>query len=127
MPQVTDIYGKGISYPFKFERGIVKQTSGVEKVNESLMLLFDTAEDEIFMGEVGSKFRNLAFITDKAVFESLAEAYIIDTINKYEPRIESITNIVFNWIDDNTVNIEIIYTLIGSPVEHNFVYPYKTV
>lgn len=121
-----DLYGRGISYPFRFERGRVAHSKGVEKVNDSLRLLFDVGENEVFMSDIGSRVNKLAFISDENVFEALAEAYILDVIYEHEPRIEQVVSLTFDWKDSNTVNINLVYKLIGSPVEHNFVYPFKT-
>lgn len=124
------LLGQGVSFPLnKSSSGGLEYTEDIQRINQSLFLIFETPKgSRLMMPEFGSDIHLYKFDPlDKALMERLRYTITRD-IAKWEPRI-TLTGIDFladnEAIDNSTLYISISYNLINSAVSGNFVYPYK--
>jgi len=149
--EVRDLYGKGLDYPFIIEAGQIRTTEYEAKINAALLMLFDTDVGERFMNPAyGCRLKRLLFEQDSETFEIMARQYIESAIEIWEPRVQRIVDIKFDYENKETrrtpvggdesriwpgfhssmgqgaqvVNIIVEYELIGSQIVSNFVYPF---
>lgn len=127
---MASLIGNGPSFPYNVNtRGGLTYVEGLDKIDQSLFILFETPiGDRLMLPEFGSSINKYRFDPiDTVLFEKLRYA-ITEDIRKWEPRI-SLTSIEFladnQAIDNNTVYISITYKVINTNVSHNYVYPYK--
>ena len=119
----------GLAYPFRFQNGKVAMSSGVTRINEKIQFVLGLGEHEVFMSDIGTKIRNLAFDSNQQIFEASAETYIADSLAKNIVEIELILAVNFNWdIDNHKVTIGILYIPRGNePTETSYVMNLKGV
>jgi phage baseplate assembly protein W len=151
--EAKEVLGKGMSFPFRFspDSGTVSTSEYIDKVNTSLWVLFSTPVGERFMNpEYGCRLQSLLFEQDSAMFEALAEEYIRDAIEQWEPRIQRVISVEFDYegrmndamfidynalrmypikvesggMGANAVNIRITYETITNQVVGNLVFPF---
>lgn len=133
----ADIYGKGLSFPFRF----VRRSGGVSvsvatsqdhtHIHESMRQILGTRRGERFMlAEYGSRLHELTFEQNTVVLHGLIHAYVLEALRRWEPRIV-ITDITISDpesaaddTDRHMLQVYITYRLIQSQVEGNFVYPF---
>lgn len=127
---MSSLLGRGPSFPYnRSSTGGLKYTEDIERINQSLFILFETPKgSRLMMPEFGSDIYKYKFDPlDRVLMERLRYT-ITEDINRWEPRI-TLTSIEFladdRAIDNNTLYISISYNLINSDVSGNYVYPYK--
>lgn len=129
--KILTIIGHGIKYPFSFSTetgGVtpVKISRGIDKINGSIHHILSTPiGSEFFRPEFGSNLASLVFEPyDQVLLDSISY-YTIDALQRWEKRIR-ITNIWFDTsqIDYSQLGIGIMYKIINSQVEGNYVYPF---
>ena len=129
-----DYLGKGLKFPFRFERrsggAMVSTATSLEQahIHESILQILGTRPGERFMRpEFGSRVRDLVFEQNDAVLKGLLRHWIIDAITRWEKRV-CVTNVTFDdsWTntDQNLLLVRIAYRVIQSQVEGNLVYPF---
>ena len=129
-----DFLGKGLRFPFRFERrsggAMVSAATSLEQahIHESILQILGTRPGERFMRpEFGSRVRDLVFEQNDTVLKGLLRHWIIDAITRWEKRVY-VTDVSF---DDSGVNtdrnlllVRIAYRVIQGQVEGNMVYPF---
>lgn len=127
---ISSLLGRGPSFPYnKSASGGLQYTEDIERINQSLFLIFETPKgSRLMMPEFGSDLRKYRFDPlDKILMERIRYT-ITEDIKRWEPRI-SLTSIEFLAdnlaIDNSTLYISISYRIINSTVSANYVYPYK--
>lgn len=124
------LLGRGPSFPYrKSEYGGLSYTEDIERINQSLFIIFETPKgSRLMMPEFGSDLRKYRFDPLDRVLMERIRYTITEDIKRWEPRI-SLTSIEFladdNAIDNSTLYISISYRIINTTVEANYVYPYK--
>lgn len=126
----TSLIGRGPSFPYNpSDTGGYKYTENIERINQSLFILFETPKgSRLMMPEFGSNLRKYRFDPlDRVLLEKLRFT-ITEDIKRWEPRI-SMTSIEFladnEAIDNNILYISISYNIINTPISANYVYPYQ--
>lgn len=130
MPMNNSLLGRGPSFPYnRSSSGGLKYTEDIERINQSLFLIFETPKgSRLMMPEFGSDIHKYRFDPlDRVLMERLRYT-ITEDIKRWEPRI-SLTSIEFladnQAIDNSILYISISYNIINSAVSANYVYPYK--
>lgn len=128
----SEYLGKGLRYPFQFEK--VKGGSEVsvssslehEHIKESILQILQTSPGERLMNpEFGSRLKELVFENNTSVLKTLLRYHIGKALERWEKRIQ-ITSIEFgSSSDDNTIHVLLSYVVIRSQVEGNLVYPFS--
>lgn len=124
------ILGRGPSFPYnKSSTGGLAYTEDIERINQSLFILFETPKgSRLMIPEFGSDIHRYRFDPlDKVLMERL-RYHITNDIKRWEPRI-SITSIEFLADDEAIKNsilyVSISYHIINTAISANYVYPYK--
>ena len=129
---ITDksLIGRGPSFPYnKSPKGGLDSTEGIDRINQSLFILFETPKgSRLMLPEFGSDIHRYKFEPlDKVLMERIKSAIQRD-VKRWIPYI-SIDDIEFltedNFIDNNILYISLTYNIIGTDIKGNYVYPYK--
>lgn len=124
------LLGRGPAFPYnRSEIGGLSSSDGIDRINQSLFLLFETPKgSRLMLPDFGSDIHRYKFDPlDKVLMERLRYT-ITEDIKRWEPRI-SLVSVEFlansQNIDNNTLYISISYSIINTPITGNFVYPYR--
>lgn len=124
------LLGRGPSFPYnKSDSGGLAYTEDIERINQSLFILFETPKgSRLMMPEFGSDIRKYRFDPlDKVLMERLRYT-ITEDIRRWEPRI-SLISIEFlsddQAIDNSILYISISYRIINTTISANYIYPYQ--
>ena len=129
-----DILGKGLGFPFRFERrsGGAEVSSATttehEHIQESIIQILGTSPGERFMRpEFGSRLKALVFEANDDVLKGLIRHYVIEAIKQWEKRV-IVTGVTFDEpaqdVERHVIAVRISYRVIRSRVEGNLVYPF---
>ena len=129
-----DFLGKGLKFPFRFERRSggtqisVATSTEHAHIHESILQILGTRPGERFMKpEFGSRVRDLVFEQNDTVLRALLRHWIIDAISRWEKRVY-VTDVSFDESpankDQNLLLVRIAYRVIQSQVEGNLVWPF---
>jgi phage baseplate assembly protein W len=129
-----DFLGKGLKFPFRFERRSggtqvsVATSTEHAHIHESILQILGTRPGERFMKpEFGSRVRDLVFEQNDTVLRALLRHWIIDAISRWEKRVY-VTDVSFDKSpankDQSMLLVRIAYRVIQSQVEGNLVYPF---
>ncbi len=129
-----DILGKGLGFPFQFERrsggAQVSSATSTEHahIQESIIQILGTSPGERFMRpEFGSRLKSLVFEANDEVLKGLIRHTIVEAIQRWEKRV-IVTAVTFDVspqeIDRHVLPVRISYRVIQSQVEGNLVYPF---
>lgn len=127
---MASLIGTGPSFPYNVsESGGLMYVTDVDKIDQSLFILFETPiGSRLMLPNFGSNINKYRFDPLDAVLLEKLRYVITDDIKKWEPRI-SLVSIEFltdsKLIDNSILYISITYTVISTNVTHNYVYPYK--
>lgn len=119
---LTDIYGRGWSFPPTFSDKGVAMIEGAEDVFQSLHIIFRTQPGErILNEEFGCDLNRYVFSNITNELLSNIEMQINDCILRHEPRV-NITDITFDSsnMKDGILTIDVSYQLCGSDIYHQF-------
>jgi uncharacterized protein len=132
----TTFLGKGLKFPFQFTQGTggtldsVSTTisEGVEHISQAIVQIIKTRIGErVMRRSFGSNLGDLVFEpNDPAIIAEILDE-IKTAIRLYEPRVILPVNglkIVGGSKETGRVEIQVKFTIIGSNVEGNFVYPF---
>ena len=120
--------GKGWRYPVIIDRtGGVATSQLDELVRESILIILGTAPGErVMRPDFGCDIHELLFAPNNINTAGLAAHYVIEALEKWEPRIEDV-RAEANPSDDepNKLLIDISYKVRGANnVKRNLVYPF---
>lgn len=121
-----DVLGKGIVFPMQVNghKGIAV-TSADDKVRRSMLAILGTAHGERVMRPLfGCNLQALAFAPNTQGTANLAEYYVREGLNRWEPRIELREIVVENDNRNGRLLININYKVRASAEINNLVYPF---
>lgn len=122
----TDFLGKGFAFPLSVNsRGGIAQSQQAQKVRESILTILGTQYGERAMRpNFGCNLESLVFAPNNRATANLAQYYVEEGLNTWEPRIllEEVT--VTNDYDNNRLVIQILYRLKSTYEPQNLVYPF---
>lgn len=119
--------GKGIRFPVAVDRGGgVAQSAHEDLIRESILIVLGTAPGERVMRPYfGCEIHDLLFAPNNANTAGLAAHYVIEALEKWEPRIEDVSATARPSPDQpNRLLIDISYKIRGTNVSRNLVYPF---
>lgn len=127
---VDTLIGKGIKFPLEpTESGGVAYSESIERINQSLFIIFETPKgSRLMMPDFGSNLYLYKFEPlDDILIEKLRNT-ITEDIRRWEPRI-NLLDIKFmdNDVarDNNILYVYITYKIINTNVIGNYVYPFN--
>lgn len=127
MASLTDLekkrIGRGmkLSSIFSSVTGKIEYNDGIDRVNQSLGIIFETAHGEVAMiPAIGSGIAGMLFEPADDILKDKLELYIRDAIEKLETRI-SLQDVTIDIVEQH-VYITIEYIMTGTNVEGKFDY-----
>jgi phage baseplate assembly protein W len=121
------ILGKQFTFPFSFtSAGRVPISSDVELIRRSIAsILTWPYGTRFFLGQYGSKLRELLEDPNDAQMLGLVKYYIVEAVTRWETRI---TDLEVPKIEqkDNRIDITLKYQIIQLAREDSFVFPFYT-
>ena len=122
----TDFLGKGFAFPLSVNsRGGITQSQQAQKVRESILTILGTQYGERAMRpNFGCNLESLVFAPNNRATANLAQYYVEEGLNTWEPRILLEEVRVTNDYDNNRLLIQIRYRLKSTYEPQNLVYPF---
>lgn len=125
-----NLLGRGPSFPMnQSTTGGVKYSEDIDRINHSLFMIFETPKgSRLMLPDFGSDIHKYKFDPLDAVLLERLRYTITEDVRKWEPRID-LTSVEFltdsNYVDAGILYVSVNYRLINTPVEANYIYPYK--
>jgi uncharacterized protein len=121
----SEFYGRGIGFPLQLGVAGVRESAGVQKVEESIRIILGTQYGERLMRpRFGCNLKSLTFAPNNATTANLARYYVEEGLTQWEPRIELVEVVVENDNLNATLLIHITYRLRATQDVRNLVYPF---
>ena len=122
----TDFLGKGFAVPLRVNsRGGITSSQQAQKVRESILTILGTQYGErVMRPNFGCNLESLVFAPNNRATANLAQYYVEEGLNTWEPRILLEEVGVTNDYDQNRLVIQIRYRLKSTYEPQNLVYPF---
>ena len=127
MAAKRDFLGRGWRFPVAVNRtGGLATSSQEENIRESIFIILGTAPGERIMKPTfGCDIHDLVFAPNNPNTCGLAAHYCQEALEKWEPRIASVTAKAKPAPDEpNKILIDIEYVVIANNITRNLVYPF---
>ncbi len=113
---------RGIAFPVSSDvYGGIELADPVRSIEDSVQMILSVSPGEFFLEpDFGCKINDLVFSPDSPQTISLAEYYVKQALERWEPRIK--LKMVKGEVDPdhrNTVNISIVYEMLGTGLENS--------
>ncbi len=122
----SDFLGQGWAFPIATQGGKVKFAAGADDIKQAVLIILQTAPGERAMLPLfGCRINELVFAANNATVVSLAQLYVTQALNRWEPRIQTVG--VGVTISPNTPNcllISVDYVIRSHNQPDNLVYPF---
>lgn len=121
------LIGKGGQFKGMFSetKGDTNTNELFERLDQSIFLILTTRLGErFFMPDFGSRLYSLLFENNTDIFQDLAEYYVREALDRWEPRI-TVTSVDVLPSDDNIVPIVVNFVLAKTNKSHSYVYPFN--
>jgi phage baseplate assembly protein W len=123
----SDFLGRGWAFPVSISTsGQVRWSAGEEKIRESIYIILRTAPGErVLMPTFGCRIGELVFASNNGTTRALAQTYVREALQKWEPRID-LPDVTVG-LDANLPNalpISIDYVVRETNNAGNLVYPF---
>jgi len=114
-----------MTYPLQLGVAGVRESAGVEKVEESIRIILGTQYGErVMRPRFGSNLRSLAFAPNDVSTANLARYYVTEGLAQSESRIDVLDVAVDNDTIRGALLIDITYRLRATQDVRNLVYPF---
>lgn len=122
----TDFLGKGFAVPLRVNsRGGITSSQQAQKVRESILTILGTQYGErVMRPNFGCNLESLVFAPNNRATANLAQYYVEEGLNTWEPRILLEEVGVTNDYDQNRLVIQIRYRIKSTYEPQNLVYPF---
>ena len=108
----AEFYGHGMAFPLELGVAGIRESAGVQKVEESIRIILGTQYGERLMRpRFGCNLKSLAFAPNNATTANLARYYVEEGLSRWEPRIELVEVVVENDNLNAALLIHITYRL----------------
>jgi phage baseplate assembly protein W len=126
MAATSDFLGQGWAFPIAAQSGRVQFASGAEDIRQAVLLILQTAPGErVMLPEFGCRINELVFAAGNATAVSLAQLYVTQALNRWEPRIQTLTvEVTIAAQTRNCLLISIDYLIRERNQPQNLVYPF---
>lgn len=130
MYTLNKLVGQGIKFPyFADKRGTTSLSSEIERINQSLFIIFETPKgSRLMLPEFGSDLHKYRFEPNDAILQEQIRYSVINDVSRWEPRVNVLDVTFYNdphLIDNSVLYISVRYRVINTDVEGNFVYPFR--
>jgi phage baseplate assembly protein W len=120
-----EFYGRGMSFPLQLGVAGIRESVGVQKVEESIRIILGTQYGErVMRPRFGCNLKSLVFAPNNVSTANLARYYVQEGLAQWEPRIEVVEVAVENDNLHGMLRINITYRLRATQDVHNLVYPF---
>ena len=121
----ADPLGRGLSTPLRLGTEGLAQAAGVAKVEQSIRVVLGTAHGErVMRPRFGCRLRSLAFAPNTVATANLARYYVLEGLERWEPRIEVVDVVVLNDDRAGTLLIDISYRIRATQQTHDLRYTF---
>jgi len=127
LPSAKNHLGKGWRFPVDVNRnGAVATSNEEDVVRESIHIILGTAPGERVMRPLfGCEIHDLLFAPNNPNTAGLAAHYCVESLQKWEPRIQDVeAQAVPSKDEPNKLLIHIRYKIRSTGSAHNMVYPF---
>ncbi len=122
----SDFLGNGWNFPLALDAEGIALAEGADDIGQAILLILGTIPGErLMLPKFGCAINELVFAPANTVTSSLAEGYVQEALDNWEPRISDIN--VTAEIDSHNqgvIKISIGYVIRSSNVAQNLVYPF---
>lgn len=118
---MTEHYlGRGLSLPLRPGTEGLAQAAGVAKVEQSIRVILGTAQGErVMRPRFGCNLRSLVFAPNTVATANLARYYVLESLERWEPRIEVVDVVVVNDDRAGALQIDISYRIRATQDTHD--------
>jgi phage baseplate assembly protein W len=117
--------GKGLAWPIKITNGKPETATGLNLLKQSIQITLNWYfGTRYFLAEYGSKLEQLLEEPNDTVLRSSINYYLIESIKKWEPRVEIVKSSLSN-ISNDSISIFIQYKIAKTILIDQFTFEYK--
>lgn len=122
----SDFLGKGWAFQLTVNAGQVLFSAGEANIKQSLILILGTSPGErVMLPEFGCRINELLFAANNSTTEGLAELYVRQAVERWEPRVlVNDVSSVIEFTDRNILTITLSYVIRDKNQPDNLVYPF---
>jgi uncharacterized protein len=126
MATKSDFLGQGWASPVATQGGRVTFAAGADDIAQSVLIILQTAPGErVMLPEFGCRINELVFAAGNATAASLAQLYVTQALNRWEPRIQTLqVNVTISPQARNCLLISVDYLIRERNQPQNLVYPF---
>jgi uncharacterized protein len=123
---MTSFYGQGIGLPVAVDpTGAIALSSGLTNIQQSIWIILGTQYGERVMRPTfGCNLKSLVFAPNNQQTAALAQQYVRDGLQQWEPRITVQSVTVTNSVSDPQLLINIVYYVNPSLDPQAMIYPF---
>lgn len=122
--EVSDYIGRGITLPLKLVNGKPPVETGFELIRSSIRTILGWEEgSRFFLAEFGSRCGELIEEPNDDVLVALAQSFIQESLEAWEPRVELIKSDI-RRVSDFKLDATITYRVISTQQVDTFIYPF---
>lgn len=124
---MTSFYGQGIGFPVALDpTGAIQLSSGGANIEQSIRIILGTRYGERVMRPTfGCNLKGLVFAPNNQQTAALARHYVLDGLQRWEPRISVQAVTVTPAPADNRLVISIAYSIKPSLDPQAMIYPFS--
>jgi uncharacterized protein len=121
-----DFLGRGWAFPVSVEGGAVRFAVDEDDIHQAILLILQTAPGErVMLPSFGCRINELVFAAGNAASLSLAQLYVRQALEQWEPRIEQIAvTAVIDPSQPQCMVVTMDYVIRDKNRPDNLVYPF---
>lgn len=121
-----DFLGRGWAFPVTVEGGAVRFAVDEDDIRQAILLILQTAPGErVMLPSFGCRINELVFAAGNAASLSLAQLYVRQALEQWEPRIEQIAvTAVIDTSQPQCMVVTVSYVIRAKNRPDNLVYPF---
>ena len=126
VPENGDFLGRGWAFPVRPQAGRLLYASDAEDVRQAIRIILETAPGErVVLPDFGCRINELLFAAGNAATRSLAELYVRQALDRWEPRIQVVAvNSTIEAGSRQCLRISVDYLILDRNRPDNLVYPF---
>ncbi|MFC5475564.1 GPW/gp25 family protein [Paraherbaspirillum soli] len=126
MAASSDFLGQGWSHPVAINAGQVLFAADGEDIRQAILIILQTAPGErVMLPTFGCRINELVFAAGNATAVSLAQLYVTQALNQWEPRIQTLqVNVTIAPQQPNCLQIAVDYLIRDRNQPGNLVFPF---
>lgn len=121
-----DFLGQGWAFPVLPQGGRVRFAADAQDIAQAILIILQTAPGErVMLPDFGCRINELVFAAGNATATSLAQLYVKQALDRWEPRIQ-VTSVVATVQPEqpNMLQISVEYIIRSRNQPANLVYPF---